>query len=213
MASIPTYDHLLNYAKSSLTLRLLLCSDKYSPARSPQMGFQGQCEELAWSQLDSCQHHCAPTVPGRSGSRQKLLSDCGSRGRTLLSCPCSICHLLVAIYTALIAGVGWAGGNGNVWEPPRHRAEKRKILLGSNVPDWAWEGVTATCHSTGTALQARRLCRPTAFQRHAESLKNPSLRREIANPSRTELQGFNSSMFYSACFSCALCCPLYVFNI
>lgn len=31
-------------------------------------------------------------------------ADCGSRGRTLLSCPCSICHLLVAIYTALIAG-------------------------------------------------------------------------------------------------------------
>lgn len=139
-------------------------------------------------------------------------ADCGSRGRTLLSCPCSICHLLVAIYTALIAGAGWAGGNGNVWEPRRHGAEKRKILLGLNVPDWAWEGA-ATCHSTGTALQAQRLCRPTAFQWHSESLKKITACAE-------KLQippGLSSRALIAACFiqpvSPVLFVVLYMFSI
>lgn len=181
MTSIPSYDHLLNYARSSLTLRSFLCSDKHSPARSPRVGFWGQHEEFSWSQLDSCQHHCAPTVPARSGSRQKSLSRLWEQGEDTVVMSMFYLSSTGSYLYCAYRGVGWAGGSGNVWEPPRHGAEKRKILLGFNVPDWAWEGVTATCHSTGTALQARHLCRATAFQRHWESLKNPCLRREMAN--------------------------------
>lgn len=76
------------------------------------MGFRGQPEEFAWISSTPASTTVLPQAQEGVDHDRNCCADCGSRGRTLLSCPCSICHLLVAIYTALIAGVGWAGGNG-----------------------------------------------------------------------------------------------------
>lgn len=180
------------------------------------MGFWGQHEKFASLQLDSCQHLCLSAAFLQShrwvDHDRYCCADCRNRGRTLLSCPCSICHLLVAIYTALIAVVGWARGNGNALESLwSGELKKERYCWFFNVLDWAWEGI-ATCHHTGTAPQALCLCRPTAFQWRSESLKNHSLIGKMQIPS-----GLSSRALIAACFiqpvSPVLTVVLYVFSI